>query len=236
MIQDLPLYVYLVFFGALFLAIYMFYLATYKNKIIIGAVIIIGIFHSVLAVYGFYENTDTVPPRLLMVLIPNIIIILVAVFSTKMQAWMQSLSFKHLTFLHSVRVPVELVIYWIFVAGYMPRLMTFEDGNLDILIGIAAPVVGFFSFRGKQMNKKALWILNIASIIFLVNIVVRAVLSAPGILQTLAYDQPNTGILYFPFVLLPGIIVPLVLLSNIAGFFLLKKARTVEATQAKVAV
>lgn len=203
---------------------------------ILGAVILIGIFHSVLAVYGFYENTDTVPPRLLMVLIPNIIIILVAVFSTKMQAWMQSLNFKHLTFLHSVRVPVELVIYWIFVAGYMPRLMTFEDGNLDILIGIAAPVVGFFSFRGKQMNKEVLWVLNIASIIFLVNIVVRAVLSAPGILQTLAYDQPNTGILYFPFVLLPGIIVPLVLLSNIAGFFLLKKARAVEATHAKVAV
>jgi hypothetical protein len=42
-----------------------------------------------------------------------------------------------------------------------------------------------------------------------------AILSAPGLFQTRAFDQPNVGVLYFPFVWLPGFIVPAVLLSHL---------------------
>ncbi|HUQ96495.1 MAG TPA: hypothetical protein VM010_02440, partial [Chitinophagaceae bacterium] len=33
----------------------------------------------------------------------------------------------------------------------------------------------------------------------------------------LAFDQPDIAVLYFPFVLLPGVVVPVVLLSHLAA-------------------
>ncbi|MEO8588376.1 MAG: hypothetical protein ABI432_03330 [Flavobacteriales bacterium] len=57
---------------------------------------------------------------------------------------------------------------------------------------------------------------NIACIGLLVNIVARAVLSAPFPFQQLAFDQPNIAVLYFPFVWLPCCVVPLVLLAHLA--------------------
>jgi hypothetical protein len=58
----------------------------------------------------------------------------------------------------------------------------------------------------------------------LVIIVTLSVLSAKTPFQQLAFDQPNTGIAYFPFVLLPSVVVPLVAVSHIAAIRqLLKK-------------
>jgi hypothetical protein len=49
------------------------------------------------------------------------------------------------------------------------------------------------------------------------NIVVNAALSAPVPFQQFAFDQPNIAVLYFPFVWLPGFIVPLVLFAHLAA-------------------
>jgi hypothetical protein len=38
-------------------------------------------------------------------------------------------------------------------------------------------------------------------------------------MQQIAFDQPNIGVMYFPFVWLPACIVPLVLLSHLASLY-----------------
>lgn len=228
MIADLSFSVYLVFFGALLFAILLFYVASGKDNKVLLFIILIGTGHSILAINGFYQNSQAIPPRLFLVILPMLLIIFFSVFSKRMKVWLSSLDLKHLTYLHTTRLPVELVLYWLFLAGYVPELMTFEGGNLDILIGVGSPLVGWFAFGRKQINRKLLWIWNVSSIILLTNIVVRAALSVPTVLQQLAFDQPNTGILYFPFILLPGVIVPLVLISNMAGFIILAKQEGTE--------
>lgn len=228
MIKDLPFSVYSVFFGALLFAILLFYLASGRNNKILLFIILMGAGQSILAINGFYQNTGTIPPRLFLVIFPMLAIVFSSLFSKKMQEWLGSFNLKTLTYLHTARLPVELVLYWLFLAGYVPELMTFEGGNLDILIGIGSPLVGFFAFSRKQINRKLLWVWNVSSIILLTNIVVRAALSVPTVLQQVAFDQPNTGILYFPFILLPGVIVPIVLISNMAGFIILKKNETAQ--------
>jgi len=42
-------------------------------------------------------------------------------------------------------------------------------------------------------------------------------LSARTPFQQLAFDQPNIGVTLFPFVWLPSVVVPLVLVSHIAA-------------------
>ncbi|MEE9572915.1 MAG: hypothetical protein V3W20_07705, partial [Candidatus Neomarinimicrobiota bacterium] len=95
--------------------------------------------------------------------------------------------------------------------------------NFDILAGVTAPIVALIAFRGNQINKPLLWIWNVLSIILLINVMVNATLSVPTTIQQFAFEQPNTAVLNFPFLLLPGIIVPLVFISNIAGFVILKR-------------
>lgn len=42
-------------------------------------------------------------------------------------------------------------------------------------------------------------------------------LAAPTVVQQFAFDQPNVAILHFPFIALPGCLVPLVALSHLAA-------------------
>jgi len=58
-----------------------------------------------------------------------------------------------------------------------------------------------------------LW--NVICLGLLFNIVINAILSAPTIFQAQAFDQPNIGVFYFPFVWLPCFIVPAVLFSHL---------------------
>jgi hypothetical protein len=51
----------------------------------------------------------------------------------------------------------------------------------------------------------------------LVNIVLRAALSVPTPLQQFGLEQPNIAILYFPYVWLPGIVVPVVFAAHVAS-------------------
>ncbi|MFY8109282.1 MAG: hypothetical protein ACOVO9_09830, partial [Bacteroidia bacterium] len=58
---------------------------------------------------------------------------------------------------------------------------------------------------------------------FLANIVITAVLSAPTPFQVLSFEQANMGVFKFPFTLLPGLIVPLVLLSHLINIHKLRR-------------
>lgn len=227
MITDLPIYVYATFFVALVFVLAMFYFSSNKNiKLIIG-ILIWGALHSVLALTGFYENTKTIPPRLMLIVFPIVVVIISSVFSIKMKNWLSSLNLKQLMYLHAVRIPVELTLFWLFASNYVPEIITFEGQNFDIIAGITAPLVALIAFRAKIINKTLLWIWHITSIILLANIVINALLSTPTVFQQIAFNQPNVAIYKFPFLLLPGIIVPLVLISNIAGFVILSRRKNV---------
>jgi hypothetical protein len=93
--------------------------------------------------------------------------------------------------------------------------MTFEGGNLDILAGLTAPLVAYLGYHKKTLSIRVLLGWNFICIGLLFNIVVRAVLSAPFSFQKFAFDQPNLAVFYFPFIWLPGFIVPAVLFSHL---------------------
>jgi len=95
--------------------------------------------------------------------------------------------------------------------------MTFEGTNFDILAGISAPFIAYFAFEKKLLNLNLVLIWNIISLGLLLNIVVKAMLSAPSPIQKIAFEQPNIAILYFPFCWLPTFIVPIVLFSHLVA-------------------
>jgi hypothetical protein len=97
--------------------------------------------------------------------------------------------------------------------------MTFEGRNPDILSGLTAPLIYWLAFRGGKTNRPLLIIWNLIALGFLINIVTHAFLSFPFPLQQLAFDQPNRAVLYFPFVWLPTIVVPIVLFCHLSSLW-----------------
>ena len=133
------------------------------------------------------------------------------------QRWIKKLDLKTLTLLHVVRIPVELILYGLFIEKAVPELMTFSGRNFDILAGITAPFIYYFGFVKDILSKKFTLVWNVLSLVLLLNIVINAILSAPLPFQQFAFEQPNIAILYFPFVWLPAVVVPLVLFSHLVA-------------------
>jgi hypothetical protein len=226
--NNFPLYISIIFILTTLVAIILFYIASgFLKKT--GIIILIWlILQTVLGLTGFYTNTDAFPPRLLFLAAPAILFIIILFVTTKGKQFVDGLSLKYLTLLHIVRIPVELVLYWLFLNKAVPQLMTFEGRNFDIVAGISASIIYYFGFIKKNLSKKIILIWNFICLALLLNIVINAVLSAPTAFQQFAFEQPNIAILYFPFNLLPAVVVPLVLLAHLAAIRQLVIVRTLK--------
>ncbi|HUR64708.1 MAG TPA: hypothetical protein VMZ03_00025 [Chitinophagaceae bacterium] len=211
--QSIPTYISLLFIVISFFTIAFFYLAAHRSWIPVIVLLIWSGLHCVLALNGFYLVTDGVPPRTILFLLPTIIAIIL--LFTVGKKFTLSLDIKWLTILHMVRVLVEIGIFLLLQKKLVPELMTFEGRNFDILSGITAPFVFYFGFIRKTLSRKMLLAWNFLCLALLLNVLINAVLAIPSAFQQQAFDQPNVGVLYFPVVLLPVLIVALVLYSHL---------------------
>lgn len=179
-----------------------------------------------LSLAGFYSNFDAFPPRVFAFgALPALIILTVCIFLSRGD-FLDRISLRSLTLLHTVRVPVEIVLLWLFQASLIPRQMTFEGWNYDILSGVSAPLVYWLAFRGKSPNKALLLTWNFVTLFLLFNIVAIAFLSFKSPAQRIAFEPPNIGVAYFPFIWLPAIVVPIVFFAHIAAVTKLLTSRT----------
>jgi hypothetical protein len=214
--EHLPPYITVVFMLTTLLTAGLFYRATNHSGTTIIILLLWLALQTFVGLSGFYTVTNSIPPRFLLLILPPILFI-AGLFTTKKgRRYLDSLDTKHLAILHIVRVPVEIVLYWLFVQKKVPELMTFEGRNFDILSGLTAPVIYYFGFIKKRLNRKVILFWNFICLGLLMNIVANAILSAPFPFQQFGFDQPNIAVLYFPFLWLPCCIVPLVLLSQLA--------------------
>lgn len=216
--ENLPYYIGIIFILTTLVTVGLFYKAARKDPNLTMIVLLTWIaIQAFIAITGFYTKTTGTPPRFLLLVLPPLICIICLFTTAKGKQYLDGLDSKTLTLLHTIRIPVELVLFWLYVHQWVPQLMTFEGRNFDILSGLSAPVVFYFGFVKKALPKNIILIWNFICLGLLLNIVIHAVLSAPLPFQQLAFDQPNIAVLYFPFVWLPGCIVPLVLLSHLAS-------------------
>ena len=97
----------------------------------------------------------------------------------------------------------------------MPESMTFEGRNFDILSGLSAPFIAWLVFRKGIGGRKVLIAWNLICLLLVLQVVATGLLSVPSVFQQLSFDQPNVAVLHFPFVWLPGIIVPAVIFGHL---------------------
>lgn len=212
---DLPLYLPLGFILIALLTVFLFVrsgTSTVLSLVVVGWTIL----HSVLGILGVYQDTESLPPRLmLMGIFPAVIFIVFLLSSQWGRKNSAAFQAERLTHLHIIRIPVEISLSLIYHAGLMSVYITYEGTNFDLFSGITAPIVAYFVFRSGKLSKRVLLIWNFICLGLLLNVVVTAIFAFPSPLQKIAFDQPNVAVLFFPFNLLPTLIVPLVLFSHL---------------------
>ena len=215
--QHLPFYIYLVFGTTVIAAIWLFFKATYYSNFFL--ILLSGwlIIQSVLSIEGFYNSTDTMTARFPLLLFPSLLFIIVLFITKRGKEFIDSLDLATLTIFHIIRIPVEIVLFWLFVNKSIPEAMTFHGRNPDIISGLSAPVVYYFGFVKRRLSKSVILVWNVICLLLLINVILNAILSLPSRFHQFGFEQPNIALGYFPFILLPACLVPLVILATIAA-------------------
>ena len=109
--------------------------------------------------------------------------------------------------MQTFRIGVELLLHRLSVDSLAPRIVTYQGGNVDIWIGLSAPLIAWISTRGRRGERLALaW--NVVGLLTLANAITLSALTAPG-LNLIQSEVPNTAIGAFPFIYIAGFFAPL---------------------------
>jgi len=174
------------------------------------------ILQAIVASTGFYQQTDTMPPRLVLVFIPVILIILILGLSKKTAGFRNKFDLQRLHYIHIIRIPVEVFfLYGLYQYGLIARELTFDGNNWDIISGVSMPLVALLFWKYRVISKKLLVAWNVLCFGILLVTISQAILSAPFPFQMLSLEQPTVAVFYFPFIWLPAFVAPLVLLSHL---------------------
>ncbi|MDE1190982.1 MAG: hypothetical protein PW786_02425 [Arachidicoccus sp.] len=228
MIENLPAYISVIFGCITVVTLLLFYRVIKKsdsaatsnkaNAVLIGCIIWV-ILQSMLTLKNVYNsNLAALPPKLMLLgILPALIAIVFLFVTSKGRQFIDSLPLKNLTYISTVRVIVEFILFRLFIYKAIPESMTFEGRNFDIFSGITAPFVAYFGFTKKRLSRQIILVWNFICLGLLMNVVTIAMLSAPFPFQRLAFDQPNIAILNFPFSWLPTFLVPVVLFGHLVS-------------------
>lgn len=213
--NQLPPWIPLLFIFTTGLALLIYYRALERRHEVIYMISIWLLIQAILGVTGFYQISGKLMPRFLLLILPPLVFI-VLIFSTiRGRKKADQSDVKWFTLFHTIRIPVELVLFWLFVHKDLPQVMTFEGRNWDILAGVSAPFIYYYGFVKKRLSARIIFAWNAIGMGLLLNIVLIAVLSMPFPTQKFGFDQPNIAFFYFPFNWLPCGLVPMVIYAHL---------------------
>lgn len=174
-------------------------------------------YSGILAARGMLLDPGSLPPPMIRILVPGLLLVFFAAFSTFGARLAKHLGYPALIGFHAFRLPLEGLLWWFHHQGRLPVQMTFEGRNLDILTGLSAIVAAALAWRGTAGRRTAL-IWNLAGLALLLNIMAVAILSIPGPLRAFHDEPANTLVLHFPYVWIPAIFVMAALLGHLVLF------------------
>lgn len=168
-----------------------------------------------LAKNGFFAVTTSFPPRLIIsIVVPSIAILLFS-FSTIGVRLLNAVPAHSLILMQSFRIVVEILIWYAYVESKLPIQMTFEGKNADILSGLLALPAGYYLWKYKKDSPKLVLAYNLTGIALLLNILIVAVLSFPTPLRYFTNEPSNIIISRFPYIVLPGVLVPIAIAMHV---------------------
>lgn len=166
---------------------------------------------------GIAGRTDLLPPGIALLAGPVVVAVLLLTLTRPGAILASAIPIGLLMGFQAFRLGVEFTLTALANRGLAPHMMTLPGGNVEILVAASAPVAAWLAYRGSA-GRKIAWAWNLIGLLSLGNIVVRAVLSAPGPLQLIHAEVPDRAILLYPFTFIPGFMAPLALTLHVLAF------------------
>ena len=171
-----------------------------------------------------FANFQSLPPRILPALLVPLIAGLLLLRTAGARQLLARTPPQWPIYAQSFRIVMEIILWLLFLQHRAPAIMTFEGRNADILVGLTAIPVAYFCFVRRAWSPRVAFWWNVAGILILLNVVVHAQLSTPSPLRVFVTDPPVTFIAYWPYILLPGFLVPLAWLLHAASLTQLRRS------------
>lgn len=165
---------------------------------------------------GALSVFESLPPRLMMLPMSALVVLVVVTRGATFRRLLAATPPAWPVALMSFRVVVELMIWQLYKSGAMPRQMTFEGRNFDVLVGLSAPVIAHGLANGR-LGRRAAILWNVAGLALLLNVVVIAVTSVPGPTRLDWGGEPLTIVATAPFVWLPAFLVPVAVFGHVSS-------------------
>ncbi len=181
-----------------------------------GLLVIWLAYAGMLGVTGVPGHYDQVPPGLVFLVVPVVAVLLALTLTGPGAILAHQIPLRLLIGFQVFRVGVELSLYHLSSLRLAPRIMTLEGGNIEIVVALTAPVAAWLVTGSTGRRVACAW--NLVGLASLGNVVIRAVLSAPGPLQLIYAEVPDMAILLYPFTFIPGFMAPLALALHIFAF------------------
>jgi hypothetical protein len=128
----------------------------------------------------------------------------------------RSLHIETLVALQIFRLPLELLMLRAANLQIMPVEFSMLGYNLDVLTGLGALLISAYCAWTWSLPLKIIWAWNLLGMACLAVIAVLAVLTSPNVHAFgTAPEHINSWVLYFPYSLLPSILVSMAVLGHV---------------------
>lgn len=162
-----------------------------------------------LAMAGFFANFAAMPPRIPLSIVFPLAVMVVLVLSRGGATLLQVMPPHWPVYAQTIRIGVELVILLAVLNRMMPIQLSLEGRNFDIVTGLLAIPVGYYVFAIRRWPRWVAVGYHLLGMGLLVNVLVLSFLSMPTPMRLFFNEPANTLITQFPWVYLPGMLVPL---------------------------
>ena len=226
-------------FVAIMATVVVALIARYLNRraafCVLAGLFLWFIYAGLLGYFGIVKNTAMRPPGIAFIVVPVLFFLFLFIVRSSASARF-ALTFPLWIILGTqcFRIGVELFLHQLWIDGLVPKMMTFEGANVDIYVGVSALLIAWLSTRGRLGMRLALtW--NVLGLLSLTNVVIRAVLTAPGPFNLIHAEVPNLMMGTFPFLFIPGFFVPLAVVLHVLAIRAIRsRLRTAIAVGADV--
>ncbi|MEZ5356897.1 MAG: hypothetical protein R2762_30020 [Bryobacteraceae bacterium] len=186
----------------------------HNTSIAVGAWLVV----TALIAWKGWLQFGPMPPRILiLVLFSSVFTVWVTGFTDFGRALATVPPLHWLIGMHAFRIAVEIFLHWGWREGFVPKQLTWESCNWDVLTGVTAIPMAWLASLGK-VAKRGVLIWNCFGLALLVNVVTVAILSMPTPFRLFTNEPVNRFVTTAPYIWLPTFLVQAALFGHVLLF------------------
>jgi len=195
-----------------------------KKMILVIGIVLWQVYIFIVASSGIIATYD-LPPRFpLFLIMPAFLFTGIFIYKNRNNAWIQNIKPSTLIYIQVFRVAVETLFVFSISANVLPKIVTIEGYNFDMLIGLSAPIVAYLVFSRKMLPIKVALLWNYLGLAILASVVALFITStfAPNLYGS---DIPLISLeaTRYPYVLIAAFLMPLAVFFHVLSIVQLSK-------------